>query len=175
MLRGEIVFANDPQDDFVILKSDGYPTYHFAVVVDDHAMEITDVLRGDEWLASFPKHIMLYDALGYTAPVFTHLPLILGPDHKKLSKRHGDTAFSAFRREGYLPEAMFNFLGLIGWALDDKTEIIDREEFVRNFTLDRINKSPAIFDFEKLRWMNGYYIRSASGREAQRLRGGAPG
>jgi glutamyl-tRNA synthetase len=160
LIRGEIVFANTSQDDFVILKSDSYPTYHLAVVVDDHAMKITHVLRGDEWLPSFPKHVMLYEALGYEQPAFAHLPLILGPDRKKLSKRHGDTAFSAFRAEGYLPEAMFNFLGLLGWSLDDKTDIISRDEFIANFTLDRINKSPAIFDLEKLRWMNGHYIRS---------------
>jgi glutamyl-tRNA synthetase len=163
LIRGEIVFANGSQDDFIILKSDGFPTYHLAVVVDDNAMAITHVLRGDEWLPSFPKHALLYQALGYPQPAFAHLPLILGPDHKKLSKRHGDTAFSAFRREGYLPEALFNFLGLLGWSLDDKTDIISREEFVRNFTLDRINKSPAIFDLEKLRWMNGHYLRSLPG------------
>jgi glutamyl-tRNA synthetase len=160
LLRGEIVFANASQDDFVILKSDSYPTYHLAVVVDDHSMRITHVLRGDEWLASFPKHVMLYHALGYEQPLFAHLPLILGPDRKKLSKRHGDTAFSAFVEEGYLPDAMFNFLGLLGWSLDDKTEIISRDEFIANFSLERINISPAIFDLDKLRWMNGHYIRS---------------
>ncbi len=159
-IRGEIVFANASQDDFVILKSDGYPTYHLAVVVDDHEMHISHVLRGEEWLPSFPKHVLLYEALGYEPPVFAHLPLILGADRKKLSKRHGDTAFSAFVQEGYLPEAMFNFLGLLGWSLDDKTEIISREEFVAHFSIERINKSPAIFDLEKLRWMNGYYIRA---------------
>jgi glutamyl-tRNA synthetase len=165
LIRGEIVFANDSQDDFIILKSDSYPTYHLAVVVDDHAMRITHVLRGDEWLASFPKHVMLYEALGYKQPLFAHLPLILGPDRKKLSKRHGDTAFSAFVEEGYLPDAMFNFLGLLGWSLDDKTEIISRDDFIANFTLERINKSPAIFDLEKLRWMNGHYIRSTPADE----------
>jgi glutamyl-tRNA synthetase len=108
---------------------------------------------------------MLYKALDYEQPLFAHLPLILGPDRKKLSKRHGDTAFSAFREEGYVPDAMFNFLGLLGWSLDDKTEIISREEFIANFTLERINKSPAIFDLEKLRWMNGHYIRSMPAEE----------
>jgi glutamyl-tRNA synthetase len=160
LIRGEITFANSSQDDFVILKSDGFPTYHLAVVVDDHAMAITDVLRGDEWLASFPKHALLYEALGFAQPRFAHLPLILAPDRKKLSKRHGDTAFSEFQRQGYLPEALFNFLGLLGWSLDDKSDIISREEFVRHFTLERINKSPAIFDVEKLTWMNGHYMRS---------------
>jgi len=160
LIRGEITFANASQDDFIVLKSDGFPTYHLAVVVDDNAMAITHVLRGDEWLPSFPKHALLYQALGYAQPHFAHLPLILGPDHKKLSKRHGDTAFAAFRREGYLPEALFNFLGLLGWSLDDKTDIISRQEFIRHFTLDRINKSPAIFDLEKLRWMNGHYLRA---------------
>jgi glutamyl-tRNA synthetase len=160
LIRGEITFANSSQDDFIILKTDGYPTYHLAAIVDDHAMQITHVLRGEEWLPSFPKHVMLYHALGYELPQFAHLPLILGTDRKKLSKRQGDTAVSAFRREGYLPEALFNFLGLLGWSLDDKTEIISREEFIAHFSLDRVNKSPAIFDSEKLNWMNGVYIRN---------------
>lgn len=159
LIRGEITFANSTQDDFVILKSDGFPTYHLAVVVDDHAMEITHVLRGEEWIPSFPKHVLIYQALGYAMPQFAHLPLIMGKDHSKLSKRHGDTAVSAFRREGYLPEALFNFLGLLGWSLDDKTEIIPRDEFVAHFTIDRIVKSPAVFDLDKLKWMNGVYIR----------------
>lgn len=159
LIRGEIIFQNATQDDFVLLKSDGFPVYHLAVVVDDHAMAITHVLRGDEWLPSFPKHVLLYQALGYPQPLFAHLPLILGQDHKKLSKRHGDTAVSAFRREGYLPEALFNFLGLLGWSLDDKTEIISRAQFIEHFSLGRVIKSPAIFDIEKLRWMNGVYIR----------------
>lgn len=160
LIRGEIRFSNASQDDFIIMKSDGFPVYHLAVVVDDHAMQITHVLRGEEWLPSFPKHLLLYHALGYPLPQFAHLPLILGKDRSKLSKRHGDTAVSAFQREGYLPEALFNFLGLLGWSLDDKTEIISREEFVANFSLDRVNKSPAIFDIDKLRWMNGVYIRT---------------
>ena len=158
-LRGEISFANSTQDDFVILKSDGFPTYHLAVVVDDHAMEITHVLRGEEWLPSFPKHVLLYAALDYPRPEFIHLPLILGKDHSKLSKRHGDTAVSAFRRDGFLPEAMFNFLGLLGWSLDDRTDIIPREAFLEHFSLDRLVRSPAIFDIDKLTWMNGVYIR----------------
>lgn len=159
LIRGEIIFTNASQDDFIILKTDGYPTYHLASSVDDHAMEISHVLRGEEWLPSFPKHVMVYEALGYELPQFAHLPLILGTDRKKLSKRQGDTAVSAFRRQGYLPEALFNFLGLLGWSLDDKTEIISREEFIANFSLDRVNKSPAIFDLDKLTWMNGVYIR----------------
>lgn len=173
-LRGEIIFANSTQDDFVILKSDGFPTYHLAVVVDDHAMEITHVLRGEEWLPSFPKHVLLYAALDYPQPVFIHLPLILGKDHSKLSKRHGDTAVSAFRRDGFLPEAMFNFLGLLGWSLDDKTDILPREAFLEHFSLDRLVKSPAIYDVDKLKWMNGVYIRMLpldvlTGHVAQRL------
>ena len=162
LIRGEIIFANASQDDFIILKTDGYPTYHLAATVDDHAMQISHVLRGEEWLPSFPKHVMLYQALGYDLPQFAHLPLILGTDRKKLSKRQGDTAVSAFRREGYLPEALFNFLALLGWSLDDKTEIISREEFIANFSLDRVNKSPAILDLDKLTWMNGVYIRMLS-------------
>lgn len=169
LIRGEITFANASQDDFVLLKSDGFPTYHLAVVVDDHAMAITHVLRGDEWLPSFPKHVLLYQAFDYELPQFAHLPLILGTDHKKLSKRHGDTAVSDFRRQGYLPEALFNFLALLGWSLDDKTEIISRNQFIAHFTLDRVSKSPAIFDLDKLNWMNGVYIRMLAPEQLARL------
>ncbi|MGI8550831.1 MAG: glutamate--tRNA ligase [Dehalococcoidia bacterium] len=169
LIRGEITFANASQDDFVMLKSDGFPTYHLAVVVDDHVMQISHVLRGDEWLPSFPKHVMLYEAFGYPQPVFAHLPLILGSDRKKLSKRMGDTSVAAFRQEGYLPQALFNFLALLGWSLDDKTEIISREEFVEHFSLDRVSKSPAILDLDKLKWMNGEYIRMLPKEELARL------
>jgi len=144
------------------LKSDGFPTYHLANVVDDHLMAISHILRGDEWLSSTPRHILLYDAFGWSPPLFAHLPMILGPDRAKLSKRHGDTSVLEFRDRGFLPEALFNFLGLLGWSLDDRTEIIDREAFVRHFSLDRILVNPAVFNFEKLTWMNGVYIRQLS-------------
>lgn len=159
-VRGDIVWENATLQDAVLMKSDGWPTYHFAAMVDDHYMEITHVLRGDEWLPSAPLHILLYRAFGWDPPLFAHLPLILGKDRAKLSKRHGDTAFKAFVDAGYLPDALFNYLGRLGWSLDDKTEIISREQFVAHFDIDGIVKSPAVFDFDKLRWMNGEYIRA---------------
>ena len=162
IVRGRVVFENETLDDFILLKSDGYPTYHLANVVDDHLMEITHVLRAEEWLPSTPRHLLLYDALGYAAPQFVHLPMILGSDRAKLSKRHGAVSLLEYRRQGYLPEAMFNFLSLLGWSLDDRTEIISREEFIRYFSLERIVKNPAIFDVEKLTWMNGVYVRALS-------------
>ncbi len=159
IVRGHVAFENETLDDFVLLKSDGYPTYHLANVVDDHLMEISHVLRAEEWLPSTPRHLLLYSALGYAPPLFAHLPMILGRDRAKLSKRHGAVSLLEYKRQGYLPEAMFNFLGLLGWSLDDHTEIISREEFVRNFSLERIVKNPAIFDVQKLEWMNGVYMR----------------
>ncbi len=162
LLRGEIVFQNNSLDDFVLLKSDGYPTYHLANIVDDHLMEVSHVLRADEWLSSTPRHVLLYQALGWEPPKFAHLPMILGPDRSKLSKRHGATAVTEYMEAGYLPEAMFNFLALLGWSLDDKTELMSREEIAKNFTLERVSKNPAVFNREKLDWMNGVYIRSLS-------------
>jgi glutamyl-tRNA synthetase len=145
-----------------LLKSDGFPTYHLAVAVDDHEMEISHILRGEEWLPSAPLHVLVFQALGYELPVFVHTPIILGPDKGKLSKRHGAKSMLEYRDEGYLPEALFNFLGLLGWSLDDKTEIISRDEFVANFSLDRLLKSPAVFNAEKLDWLNGEYMRNLS-------------
>ena len=162
LIRGDVTFANQTMDDFVILKSDGYPTYHLASVVDDHRMEITHVLRADEWVSSTPKHVLLYEALGYEKPIFAHLPIILGPDRSKLSKRHGAVSVLHYRDEGFLPEAMINFLVLLGWSLDDHTEIISREDLIRHFSIERIGKAGAIFDHQKLAWMNGMYIRKMS-------------
>jgi len=159
LVRGNVTFENDTLDDFVLLKSDGFPTYHLANVVDDHLMGITHVLRGDEWLSSTPRHVLMYQAFGWQPPVFAHLPMILGPDRAKLSKRHGDTSILQYRDKGFLPHALFNFLGLLGWSLDDKTEIISRQDFIRHFSLERIVKNPAIFNMDKLTWMNGVYIR----------------
>ncbi|MFH1087570.1 MAG: glutamate--tRNA ligase, partial [Chloroflexota bacterium] len=159
MIRGEITFNNQTLDDFVLLKSDGYPTYHLANVVDDHLMAITHVLRADEWLSSTPRHRLLYRAFGWEPPAFAHLPMILGPDKSKLSKRHGATAVTEYRQQGYLPEAMVNFLALLGWALDDRTELFTREELVQNFSLERVSKTAAVFNREKLDWMNGVYVR----------------
>jgi glutamyl-tRNA synthetase len=168
LTRGEITFQNNTLDDFVLLKSDGYPTYHLANVVDDYLMEITHVLRADEWVASTPRHILLYQALGYSPPQFAHLPMILGTDRTKLSKRHGAVSIRDYQEQGYLPEAMANFLALLGWALDDKTELFTREELIRYFSLERISKTPAIFNLEKLNWMNGVYLRKLSQEEFTR-------
>jgi len=165
LLRGQIVFQNSTLDDFVLLKSDGYPTYHLANIVDDHLMKISHVLRADEWLSSTPRHVLLYQALGWAPPQFAHLPMILGPDRSKLSKRHGATAITEYREQGYLPEAMFNFLALLGWSLDDKTELLTRDEIVKNFSLGRISKTAAVFNKDKLEWMNGVYLRGLSLQE----------
>lgn len=169
LLRGEVRFENARLDDAVLLKSDGFPTYHLAMPVDDHAMEVTHVIRGEEWLPSAPLHTRIFQALGYDLPVFIHTPLILGPDKSKLSKRHGAQSVLEYRDAGYLPEAVFNFLGLLGWSLDDHTEIISREEFIRSFTLDRLLKSPAVFNLEKLDWMNATYLRKMPVEELSRL------
>ena len=158
-IHGYVEWQNDLMDDFVIMKSDGFPTYHLAVVVDDHQMEISHVLRADEWLPSTPRHLHLYNALGYQPRKFGHLPMILGPDREKLSKRHGATSILEYRDEGYLPQAMVNFMVLLGWSLDDKTDVMTRQTVVDNFDLDRVGRSGAIFDKEKLAWMNGVYIR----------------
>lgn len=168
MIRGEVVFENDTIDDFVLLKSDGYPTYHLANVVDDHLMNISHVLRADEWLSSTPRHILLYQALGYEPPLFAHLPMILGPDRTKLSKRHGATSILDYQEQGYLPEAMFNFLVLLGWSLDDKTEILNVDDIIENFSLERVSKTAAVFSHDKLNWMNGVYIRGLSQEEFTR-------
>ncbi|MCL0057845.1 glutamate--tRNA ligase [Dehalococcoidales bacterium] len=162
LIRGEVVFENNTIDDFVLLKSDGYPTYHLANVVDDHLMEISHVLRAEEWLSSTPRHLLLYQALGFEPPQFAHLPMLLGADRAKLSKRHGAVSITEYRDQGYLPEAMMNFLALLGWSLDNKTEILSRQELIDNFSLERISRTAAIFNQDKLSWMNGVYIRSLS-------------
>jgi glutamyl-tRNA synthetase len=162
LIRGEVVFDNSTLDDFVLLKSDGFPTYHLANIVDDHFMNISHVLRAEEWLSSTPRHVLLYRALGWQPPQFAHLPMILGPDKSKLSKRHGATAINEYQEQGYLPEAMINFLALLGWSLDDKTEIMTVEEIVKNFSIERVSKTAAVFNIVKLEWMNGMYIRALS-------------
>jgi len=159
LIYGDVVFEHSTIDDFVLLKSDGYPTYHLANVVDDHAMEISHVIRAEEWISSTPRHLLLYRAFGFEPPQFIHHPMILGPDRAKLSKRHGAVSILEYREQGYLPETMFNFLALIGWSLDDKTELMSRQELIDNFSLERIGKTGAIFNREKLDWMNGVYIR----------------
>jgi glutamyl-tRNA synthetase len=162
LVRGDIEFDNALQDDFVILKSDGYPTYHLGVIVDDTEMEISHAIRGDEWISSAPKHIQIYEALGWKSPEWVHLPLILGPDHKKLSKRSGDTAVLDYRDNGYLPAAMINFLAFLGWSLDDKTSLVSVHDLVENFSLERVVPNPAVFDIQRLNFLNGHYIREMS-------------
>ena len=159
LLRGEISVENRVLDDFVILKSDRFPTYHLAHPVDDHAMAITHVTRGEEWLPSAPRHVRLFAALGYEPPVYVHNSVILGPDGGKLSKRHGAKSALEYRDDGYLPEALFNFLVMLGWSVDDHTEIISREQLIEVFELERLSVTPAVFNTEKLEWMNGVYLR----------------
>ncbi|MFC2017543.1 glutamate--tRNA ligase, partial [Chloroflexota bacterium] len=155
LIWGEVVFENNTIDDFILLKSDGYPTYHLANVVDDHLMEISHVLRAEEWLSSTPRHLLLYKAFGFEPPQFAHLPMLLGADRAKLSKRHGAVSITEYYKQGYLPEAMVNFLALLGWSLDDKTELLSRQELIDNFSLERVSRTAAIFNQDKLNWMNG--------------------
>lgn len=160
LIRGSIEYENRLQDDQVLLKSDGYPTYFLACAVDDHDMGITHVLRGDDWLSSAPKLIQVFRALGFEPPKFVHLPLIVGPDKKKLSKRHGATQFSWFVEQGYLPEALLNFLALLGWSAgDENRELFTISELIERFSLEGLTEHPAVFDYDKLKWMNGHYIR----------------
>ncbi|MDP2663768.1 MAG: glutamate--tRNA ligase [Dehalococcoidia bacterium] len=162
LIWGELKFENSTLDDLVLLKSDGYPTYHLANVVDDHEMQVSHVIRAEEWLSSTPRHVLLYRALGFEQPSFAHLPILLGTDRSKLSKRHGAVSVTEYEMQGYLPEAMLNFLALLGWSLDDRTEIMSRQELITNFSLERVSRTSAIFNKEKLDWMNGLYIRNLS-------------
>ncbi len=156
---GHMSFPADVIDDMIVVRSDGTPTYNFAVVCDDANMGITHVIRGDDHLSNTPKQILIYEALGYEVPTFAHLSMILGPDGKKLSKRHGAASVEEFRDRGYLSDAMVNFLALLGWSLDGETTLIDRETLCSAFSLDRITKKDAIFDEKKLDWMCGQYIQ----------------
>ena len=171
VLYGDITVENATLDDLVLLKSDGFPTYHLANVIDDHLMQISHIMRGDEWLPSVPKHVLLYQAFDWEMPVYAHLPLILAPDGKgKLSKRHGGVEIRDFRQQGYLPEAMVNYLARVGWSYDDRTEIFSSDELIRYFGLSGVNNSPARFSYERLEWMNGYHIRQLDVADlAQRL------
>lgn len=165
LIRGQVEWQNELVDDFVLLKSDGFPTYHLAVVVDDHLMEISHVLRAEEWLSSTPRHLQLYQAFDYPPPRFGHLPMILGPDRSKLSKRHGATSIMEYREAGYLPDALKNFMVLLGWSLDDQTDVMPINVIASNFSLERVGKPAAIFDLERLGWMNGVYIRQLATEE----------
>ncbi|GHV25310.1 glutamate--tRNA ligase [Spirochaetia bacterium] len=169
-LLGDIEWKNDDvSPDPVLLKSDGFPTYHLANIVDDHLMEITHVLRAQEWLSSTPMHVILYKAFGWEHPVFCHLPMVMGQDGKKLSKRHGATSIDEFRRQGYLPEALLNYVALLGASYEEGKEIYTLDELARRFSLDKLNKAPAIFDYKKLEWYNGQYIRMKSDDELAAL------
>ena len=159
-LYGDITIDNSELDDMILIKSDGYPTYNFANVVDDHLMEITHVVRGNEYLSSTPKYNRLYEAFGWEIPTYVHLPLITDEEHKKLSKRSGHSSFEDIVEQGILPEAIINFVALLGWSPEDNREIFTLDELIRDFDYTRINKSPSVFDMNKLKWMNGEYIKA---------------
>ena len=159
-LYGDITVENAELDDMILIKSDGYPTYNFANVVDDHTMHITHVVRGNEYLSSAPKYQRLYDAFGWESPVYIHLPLITDENHKKLSKRSGHSSFEDLMEQGFLAEAVVNYIALLGWSPEDNREIFSLEELVEQFDYHRISKSPAVFDYTKLKWMNGEYLKA---------------
>jgi len=159
IVHGTVKFSSDVIEDFIIIKSDGYPTYHFASVIDDHDMQISHVFRGDEWISSTPKHLLLYQSFGWEPPKFVHLPPILGEGHKKLSKRDGAKSVIEYIDEGYLPEALVNFLAFLGWSPKDEREIFSLEELTHEFSLDRINKNSPIFNVEKLKWFSREWIK----------------
>lgn len=165
-ILGQMRWENaDISPDPILMKSDGFPTYHLANVVDDHLMEITHVLRAQEWIPSAPLHVLMYEALGWSAPKFCHLPMVLGEDGKKLSKRHGSTSAIQFREKGYLPQALINYVMRLGWSYDDKRELFSVTELEKLFSLEGVSKSPAVFDYAKLEWMNGVYIRELAVEE----------
>lgn len=159
LIRGKISFENKLIDDQVLLKSDGFPTYHLAVVVDDYLMQISHVIRAEEWISSTPKHILIYQFLGWDLPIFAHLPIIRNPDKSKLSKRKNPVWVSWYREQGYLPEAMLNYLALMGWSIKDDNEIFSRDTLIKNFRLEEVKAVGPVFDIKKLEWINGEYIR----------------
>jgi glutamyl-tRNA synthetase len=159
VIRGEVIFNSSIVDDQILIKSDGYPTYHLANVVDDHLMKITHVVRGEEWLPSTPKHILLYDYFGWEKSIFAHLPLLLNPDKSKLSKRQGDVAVEDYRSKGYLKEALINFVALLGWNFADDKEFYEMDELIEKFSLEGVNKAGAVFNLEKLNWLNAEHLR----------------
>ena len=158
-LYGDITVDNSELDDMILIKSDGYPTYNFANVIDDHTMNITHVVRGNEYLSSSPKYVRLYEALGWEVPTYIHLPLITDENHKKLSKRSGHSSFEDLINQGFISEAIVNYIALLGWSPEDNREIFTLDELIEKFDYHRINKSPSVFDIQKLRWMNGEYIK----------------
>ncbi|NLW91885.1 MAG: glutamate--tRNA ligase [Syntrophomonadaceae bacterium] len=159
LVRGKVHFDSENEGDYIIVKSDGIPTYNFAVVIDDVMMGITHVIRAEEHLSNTPRQLMIYDALNFPRPQFAHISLILGSDRQKMSKRHGATSLIQYREMGYLPQALFNFLALMGWSPEGEEEILDREQLITAFTLDRVAKNPAVFDLDKLNWINAQYIK----------------
>ncbi len=161
LVRGRVSVNTDDMDDQVLMKSDGFPTYHLAVIVDDHLMGITHIIRGEEWVPSTPKHVYTYEAFGWEVPQFVHLPNILNREKKKLSKRQGDVAVGDFKKKGYLPEALVNYIAMVGWAPEDNQEIMSMEELIEKFNLDRVSKSGGVFDVDKLNWVSAHYIREA--------------
>ncbi|MBQ7528605.1 glutamate--tRNA ligase [bacterium] len=165
VVRGEVSFESSLIDDQVLIKTDGFPTYHLAVVVDDHLMGITHVVRGEEWLSSTPKHVLLYEYFGWEPPKFVHVPLIINESGKKLSKRDGDVSVESYREKGYLPEAMLNFLCLLGWNPGDEREFFTLEDLAKTFSIERVRKSGAVFDFGKLLYINGLHMRAKSNEE----------
>jgi glutamyl-tRNA synthetase len=167
-VRGEISFSATDIDDAVLLKADGFPTYHLANVIDDHLMEISHVIRGEEWIASTPKHVLLYQAFGWDAPLFGHLPLLLNSDRTKLSKRQGDVAVEDYLRRGYLPEALLNFVALLGWNPTADRELFAMDELGPLFDLSRVNATGAVVNFEKLDWMNRQYFKELSSEDFAR-------
>lgn len=162
IIRDRVEFDSNNVDDQVLIKSDGYPTYHLANVVDDHLMKISHVIRGEEWLSSTPKHVLLYDAFGWERPKFAHLPLLLNPDKSKLSKRQGDVAVEDYRDKGYLKDALINFVALLGWNAGDDKEFYYMNELIEKFSLERVNKAGAVFDLQKLNWLNAEHLRKMS-------------
>ncbi len=169
LVRGRVTFESDNSGDFIIIKSDGIPTYNFAVVIDDYLMGITHVIRAEEHLPNTPRQLMIYEALNFKRPEFAHISLILGSDRQKMSKRHGATSLIQYREMGYLPEAVFNFLVLMGWSPEGEQVVLSRSEIIQAFTLERVSKSPAVFDVDKLNWLNQQYIKKLTTGELKEV------
>jgi glutamyl-tRNA synthetase len=162
LIRGEVKIKNETVDDQILIKSDGFPTYHFAVVVDDHLMDISHVIRGEEWISSTPKYLELYKVFDWKAPAFAHLPLLLNTDKSKLSKRQGDVAVEDYLKKGYLPEALINFVAFLGWNPGDEREMFSLQELIQNFSLEKVGKSGSVFNLEKFNWYNREYLKNIS-------------
>lgn len=169
LIRGDISFENKLIDDQVLIKSDGFPTYHLGVVVDDHLMEISHIIRGEEWISSTPKHVLLYQAFGWELPVFAHMPLLRNPDKSKLSKRKNPVWASWYKEQGFLPEAVRNYLATLAWSFPEGKDIFSLEEMIREFKLEDVQTTAPIFDTEKLRWINGEYLRQKSNQDLKEL------